>query len=127
MHSLRIKPNRVVFHKESQSYQRVVGYDCQTQNYQVQARVVPSSGTTPSIYVVPKWKMEAEYNVSNVSVCSKCNGSGMHTHTVNYSTTNVDNYNANVPGGKVITTKSGSFEKTESCPVCKGQGVIPGP
>lgn len=125
MHSLKIKPNRVVINKASQTYHHVAGYDCQSQNYQVTSRAVNTTGTTATTSVVPRWKMESEYNVAAVSVCPKCNGSGTHTHTVNYSSTNVDNYNANVPGGKVITTTSGSRQETETCPVCKGQGVVP--
>jgi hypothetical protein len=124
MHNLKIKPNRVVVDK-SGNYYRVVNYDCQNQNYQVTSGAFANTSGQSYNSSVPKWQMDTEYNIARVSVCSKCNGSGMHTHTVNYSTTDVDNYNANAPGAKVITTKSGSFEKTETCPVCKGSGAVP--
>lgn len=120
MHNLKIKPKRAVEDKISKQLSLVVNFDCDTQNYQI--RVYSNSNATP--YSVPRWQMEADYYVVNAAVCSKCNGHGTFTETVNYSNTNVDNYSVYAPGGKVITTKSGSFQKTDTCPVCKGNGLV---
>lgn len=124
MHSLKIKPNMVVTNGASVPYYIVTNYDCQKMTYEVESRIIMNDGINVLKRTVTKGEMEKEFQRVIVSVCSKCNGSGMHTHTVDYNTTSVDNYNAHVPGGKVITTKSGSFQKTEVCPVCKGEGLV---
>jgi WG containing repeat len=60
----------------------------------------------------------------NATTCPVCNGNGQWVENKTHTKTDVDNYNANVPGGKVITTTTNNFQETVICHQCKGVGVL---
>lgn len=123
MHDLAIKPSRGAQNKDSGKLFWVESYDCRTQKYKITSPV-KFYGMDNYHEIVDRWMMERNYFQVNVTVCPQCNGGGTQVNTVTYSNTTVDNYNANVPGGKVVTTKSGSYQQAGNCSVCKGHGLV---
>jgi hypothetical protein len=60
--------------------------------------------------------------VISTTPCAACGGGGTVFSTQQRQSSTVDNYNAHVPGGKVITTTTTIGQVKEGCNQCKGTG-----
>ncbi len=124
---LKIKPLTFVSSAEQGGMvYRVLSYNCSKQTYVLEYRSVFDKVLKTTSMDVQRFEMDLgkKYIAINAKLCPNCNGHGAITKNVNYSTSSVDNYNAHVPGAKVITTKSGNYLQTDICKKCFAQGIL---
>ncbi|MBC7912899.1 MAG: hypothetical protein H7Y07_02145, partial [Pyrinomonadaceae bacterium] len=67
-------------------------------------------------------KPEGIFTLVSSTKCSLCGGGGAMAVVRDQSSSTVDNYNARLPGGKVITTTTKQVEGTATCTKCRGAG-----
>ena len=112
--SLKMKPGTFIERDGTPYY--VKAYDCVEDIYEIEWAGGSATKHTKGL-------IELFFKPCNAQVCPQCNGYGSETKRVTTTTTDVDNYNAWVPGGKVITTRKKTTNKTETCGRCNGQGI----